>query len=109
MGMFQANSFNTNGDLVETPLPYAGHMSYLRVSLSAAPGADDTWTFQVTVAGADTPLKCSITGPAASCADSSNSVAMAAGALVAVHISYAGAGNRAPATHASWSARYANA
>jgi hypothetical protein len=73
----------------ETPaqqvLPIAGSISSFYVRLSGNPNAGRSYSFVVRINGADTALACTIADAATSCSDTTHSVAVTAGSLIAIH------------------------
>jgi hypothetical protein len=114
MGMFQAAPFNRDSDAVEMPVAFNGTMSDFRVRISAPPGGSgptirtrNVWTFRFTVNGNGTPIVCAIESAATTCTDLLHSVALTAGQLVSVRVTYLGfAAAPAPPTRFAWVAKY---
>jgi hypothetical protein len=66
-------------------VPLAGTVSKFYVRLSGTPGNGRSYTFTVRVNGADTAVTCVVQDAATGCSDTTNSVTLAAGDLIAIH------------------------
>jgi hypothetical protein len=78
-GSFSATAANED----EFVVPVRVEATNLRVDVDVAPSANDTWLISVADDGTATPLSCSITGTATSCASFSGAT-LAAGSDVTV-------------------------
>jgi hypothetical protein len=77
-GNFGATVLATNAN-ASTPLPIAGVVDNLQVSLDQAPGAGTTLTTTLIKAGSDTTQTCSISDAATTCSDTSHPITFAVG------------------------------
>ena len=68
---------------VSVPLP-SGKASKLVVSLTAAPGAGGSVTIRIRKNGGNTALTCTVSGTAATCTDTVNSVTFSDGDLLSI-------------------------
>jgi hypothetical protein len=88
----------------QNTIPLAGTISSFYVRISGNPGAANSYDFVVRINGADTALVCSIADNATTCSDTTHSVAVSAGALIAIHAT----GNSNPTGRTmQWSALFA--
>lgn len=62
---------------MESPIPLAGDVKNLYISLNAAPGAGKSWTFTVMKNGVATTLTCTVSDAATTANDTSHTVAVA--------------------------------
>ena len=70
--------------MVEQVIPIGGTLSNFYASWEAAPGGTKNVTLTVRKNGADTSVKCTITGAATSCSDTTNSVTFSAGDRISI-------------------------
>jgi hypothetical protein len=102
--VFNNGIFANNEGAAAQVMPVAGTISQLNVRLSGTPGAGRQYTFFLRVNGADTSLTCIVADAATSCADTTHSVAIAAGSLVSVR---AFANGNPSARSMGWTALFA--
>lgn len=65
-------------------MPVAGTAKNLYVDLTAVPGVGNSWAMTLRKNGADTALTCTISGLSTTCTDTSNTVSIAVGDLLAI-------------------------
>jgi hypothetical protein len=65
-------------------MPLSGTLSHLHIELSGGPGTGKTYSFFVRVDGVDSVVTCAISDAATNCSDSTNTVVINAGSLVAI-------------------------
>ncbi len=81
---YQADS--TVSTEIRVPMPLAGTISNFYVSISAAPGTGNSYTFNVLNNGVATGITCTIAGSATSGNDTSNTELYAAGENISVEV-----------------------
>jgi hypothetical protein len=88
VGMFGANCISATPTEAEVQLamPANGTVQELHATLSSAPGAGNSLTFTIRKNGASTPVACTVSNSATSCADSVNAVGFSTGDLISVQI-----------------------
>jgi hypothetical protein len=89
VGMFGAGCTNTEAE-AQLAMPASGTLQELHATLSAVPGAGNSVTFTVRKNGVSTPVTCTISDTAKSCADSANAVGFATGDLISVQVNASG-------------------
>jgi hypothetical protein len=89
--MFNAGVFANAEASAQQIVPLAGTLSKFYVHLSGSPGNGRSFSFFVRVDGADTAVTCTVADANTSCSDTTHSVAINAGSLIAIRA--AGAGN----------------
>jgi Collagen triple helix repeat (20 copies) len=89
IGMFGANCAGTSEADAQLAMPAAGAVQELHATVDQAPGAGSI-TFTVRKNGASTPVTCTISGTATSCADSVKAVGFATGDLISVQMTETG-------------------
>jgi len=83
VGMFRS-VHSISEDVVQQAIPISGDVSKLYVTVGAAPGAGNSYSFTMRKNGADTSLGCVVANAATTCADTTNSVAFEAGELISL-------------------------
>jgi hypothetical protein len=82
--MFNSGVFANAEATAQQFMPVAGTLSNFYVHLSGSPGNGRSFTFFVRVDGADTVVTCSVSDANTSCSDTTHSVAIGAGSLIAI-------------------------
>jgi hypothetical protein len=102
IGMFGANCAGTTEADAQLAMPANGTVQELHATVDQAPGAGSI-VFTVRKNGANTPVTCTISGTARSCADSGNAVGFATGDLISIQMTEVGL----PAsTVAGWTSQF---
>src|SRR5262245_19689964 len=103
LGMFGASCAGTAEANAQLAMPANGTMQEFHATVDQAPGAGSI-VFTVRKNGANTPVSCTISGTARSCADSVNAVGFATGDLISVQMTETGL----PATTvvAGWTSQF---
>jgi len=88
VGMFGANCPTpvTAESPVQLAMPAGGTVQELHAIVSPAPGAGNSLTFTVRKNGASTPVACTVSGTATSCADSNNAIGFSTSDLISVQV-----------------------
>lgn len=90
----------TASNVASEPVPTAGHASHLFVSMTSAPGSGETYTFTLIHNGVASSLAATVSGTATSASDTTDSVALSAGDMIAIEVNpSSGASGSA---HVSW-------
>jgi hypothetical protein len=81
-------------DVNITPMPVAGQVGDLFMTIETAPGAGDAWDCSIFINGAATPVTCQMAGAAAtSCSDTTHTATIAAGDRIGVRCVETGTAN----------------
>jgi hypothetical protein len=102
LGMFGANCAGTSEADSQLAMPASGTLQELHATLSTAPGAGSV-TFTVRKNGVSTPVTCTISGTATSCADPTHAIGFATGDLISVQMTETGV---AALTVAGWTSQF---
>jgi hypothetical protein len=87
VGMFGADCADpTPEGEVHLVMPANGTVQELHATVFPAPGAGNSLTFTIRKNGASTPVACTVSGTATSCADSNNAIGFNTGDLISVQI-----------------------
>jgi hypothetical protein len=86
VGMFGANCVSTPEAASQLAMPANGTVQELHATMSSAPGTGNSLTFTIRKNGVSTPVACTISGSATSCADSTNAVGFSTSDLLSVQI-----------------------
>jgi hypothetical protein len=87
VGMFGASCANSTPEgAVQLAMPASGTVQELHAAVFPAPGPGNSLTFTIRKNGASTPVTCTVSGSATSCADSVNAVGFSTSDLITVQI-----------------------
>jgi hypothetical protein len=67
-------------------MPASGTVQELHATVFPAPGAANSLTFTIRKSGASTPVACTVSGTATSCADSNNAIGFSTSDLISVQV-----------------------